>query len=708
MKKRIFAIITIAIIILLVLLTPKEEKVIAPYHMGKSYLLQPQKNVVILALELNSLKLQDNETIRHLDELLTRIKGIDGVNSVDSILNAKIIKSENEDIVVKNYYPGNFLDVNEYPELLPYIDIDTNSLLVHVYFGYNVNGNKIFDDLQSLQKQSYIPFSFTGRNPITAQTEKLISKDILVLLPLLFIGVFIVFLSFRSLKAILLAWLIIGLSVTVSFMFVRYIGLAFSPMLMLVPIFALGLLSDYIIHYFYHLFYSPHKESPLEIRKSLIYPISLTAISTLTGFLSLVFINASGHTLLGSIVAIAVILTYIGVMLWLPYIDFKRTDKDILPRFSESQIRLFSWLYKNKLVIYILVILGIIFGLLTLPGLKIEPYPIEQLPETSTIKKAENIINNNFFGSLPFFIEVDTGKASELLKKDSLKEFDRIHREMNQTVEVGYSYSLLTILKRINYYFLGDEESLISGSDYDDVYESLIEQFLLYYSSSVDPIEYESLIDSSYRYASIKGYIKYNNVDSLTNFLETYKEISLGLPKGWSIKLHGVIKDLEQEKIGLTQNWIISFGIGCFLIFLSVLFFYKKIKLALLSLIPGFVSMILSFGIISLLQINIDSFSIIFVSIITGLVIDYSIHTLAAIDRMDPISSISEGFSYIHHYSGIPIFLSFMTSLLSFSVLFLSSFRGCKEFGDTTFLIPFNILFFKFFSFTNDYITIKN
>jgi predicted RND superfamily exporter protein len=91
--------------------------------------------------------------------------------------------------------------------------------------------------------------------------------------------------------------------------------------------------------------------------------------------------------------------------------------------------------------------------------------------------------------------------------------------------------------------------------------------------------------------------------------------------------------------------------------------------------------MVISFGVIALLGISIDAFSIIFVAIITGLVIDYSIHTLVALDQIKEVTSLEEGFSAVVGYSGIPLFLSFMTSLLSFSVLFLSSFRGARNLG---------------------------
>ena len=140
---------------------------------------------------------------------------------------------------------------------------------------------------------------------------------------------------------------------------------------------------------------------------------------------------------------------------------------------------------------------------------------------------------------------------------------------------------------------------------------------------------------------------------------------------------------------------MLSFLGGSVLIFVTVLIFYRKLSLAFLSLVPSVISMLISFGFISLAGIRIDVFSIIFVAIITGLVIDYSIHTLVALDQLKVVDSLETGFGTIVGYSGIPIFLSFVTSLLSFSVLLLSSFLGARNLG---FLLLISLVLSFFFS----------
>jgi uncharacterized protein len=705
LKKILFLIILVILaVIFFSLIQTESGYIVKPYQEADSQLLIPQRNVVIATIDLDSSHISffSNDTIKLLENMNADFIDIIGVTQVDSILTANTVRSDEFEIYVSPIIPEKaertetFLKelprvIGEHPELKPYINDSMGSLLFYIYFGYKVSPADIDSSLMEVQtKYSDISFEYTGKSPIVAKTEILLTDDILVFLPVLLILIMAVFLSFKNVKAIVMAWTLIIISVFASYSFVRFMGVQNSPMILLIPIFSLGLLSDYIIHYYYHLFYAPGNKDQFYVRKRLIFPLSLTAISTLTGFLSLLFINGSGHLLLGSIISASVLLTYLGVFLWLPYFEYNLPSRDILPRFQKMQVQFFTYIIKKRILIYILLLAVVGWGLFLLPNLKIEPYPIEQLPEESTIKKSDKIINEDFYGTLPFFIEIDTGGEGVVLNIESLQKLDTIHTIMDTNEVVGYSYSLLTVLKQLSFYFEGDSNLLLKNTGMNSF---VAEQYLLYYSSSVDPLEYESLVNASYRVFSIKGLLYYRNVDTLTEFYNLIDRITLLLPEGWSLKVHGMVSELKAEELSLKKNWVFSFVAGSLLIFLVVLIFYKKMNLALLSLIPGFISMIFSFGLISLAGISIDAFSIIFVAIIIGLVIDYSIHTLGAIDSLTDLESVEQGFSYIISYSGKPIFLSFLTSIFSFSVLFLSSFKGARTLG----LLLFSSLLVSFF-----------
>jgi uncharacterized protein len=661
-------------------------------------LLIPQHNVAIVVLDLQQagLRLTRASDIIKLRKLQDEFALLGGVSKIESILNASRVISEADDIIVSRAIPADdarvtdrylrqlAMEIHDYPELTPFVNRDLDTLLFYIYYGNRTPTIDIYRDLKALQskREAAIPFEFTGRAPIIAETESLLTGDVLLFLPILAVMVLLVFSLFRSAGALIMSVVLMLLSVALSYGFVRFLGIPDSPLILLIPVFSLGLLSDYLLHYFYHCF---HTHSDLEpgggsLKKSLLFPLSLTALSTITGFLSLSLINGSGHLQLGFIIGAAVLITWGGVFFWIDYWDFPGASKPLLTGFMHAQGRLFSRIARYRYLFFAVIAFAVLWGGIQLSNLTIEPYPIGQLPPTTTIRKADTRINEEFYGTLPFFLEVDTGTKQGLLNKEAMVALNNVHNRMEEA-GAGYAFSVLTVLKRMNYYFMGDEESLLTSTEFDDFYDALIEQYLLYYSSSVDPLEYSSLLDNSYRFFSIKGLLYYNTYKDLNDFIALTGEIQEAFPEGWTLSMHGMAKQLETEHNNLRNNWLISFLSGSIMIFATVLLFYRKLGLALISLVPGVISMIISFGFISMAGISVDAFSIIFVAIVTGLVIDYSIHTLVALDQISEVKSLEEGFRAVIGYSGIPIFLSFITSTVSFSVLFLSSFSGARSLG---------------------------
>lgn len=697
MKRYLFPLIVTTVAVALFLLSPKaRESGPEAYAENAGRLLVPQHNVAIAVVDLKaaSLSLGRASDLAPLRKLHADFSALAGVEKVESILNAFRVISQDDDIVVSRAIPADESGVTDaylarlsaelpnFPELSPYVNGKKDTLLFYVYFDDKARSADVYRALSGLQEKwkDRLPFDFTGKAPIVAKTESLLTGDIVLLFPLLAIFIIAVFFYFKNVRAIAASVMLMLISMGSAYALVRFLGFADTPLLLLFPLFSMGLLSDYAIHYFYHFFHNPDPAVQGGLGKILRFPLSLTALSTITGFLSLIFIKGSGHLQLGILISAALAVMYFGVFFWLETWKYPERTKPRVSRFSEFQGRLFVRLVKYRYPVFVLIGCAFIWGAFQLGNLSIEPYPIEQLPESTTIKKADRRINDEFYGTVPFFIEIDTGEKMGIMKKETLIKLDGIHRAMKDA-DTGYAFSLLTVLKRMNYYFMGAEDTLLTSSEFDDSYDALIEQYLLYYSSGVDPLEYESLLDNSYRVFSIKGLLYYRDYGDMRRFLALIDRIRGDLPETWTLTVHGATAQLKAEYDNLAGNWLFSFLFGSILIFLTVLLFYRRLGLALISLLPAAVSMVISFGCISLAGIKIDAFSIIFMAIITGLVVDYSIHTLVALDQLKTVTNLAESFGAVIGFSGVPIFLSFLTTLLSFMVLLLSSFSGARALG---------------------------
>ena len=114
--------------------------------------------------------------------------------------------------------------------------------------------------------------------------------------------------------------------------------------------------------------------------------------------------------------------------------------------------------------------------------------------------------------------------------------------------------------------------------------------------------------------------------------------------------------------------------------------------MSVISMLPSLFILLMVSGFCLVLGIQIDEYTIIIVAVSTGLTIDYTIHLL------NSIRGIREGSSAGHDYTnnrrqllrygyslfrsgGLPVFSSFLTSLLAFGSLCLSSFSGAAHFG---------------------------
>jgi len=122
------------------------------------------------------------------------------------------------------------------------------------------------------------------------------------------------------------------------------------------------------------------------------------------------------------------------------------------------------------------------------------------------------------------------------------------------------------------------------------------------------------------------------------------------------------------------------------------LIFYRSLKMSVISMLPSLFILLLVTGMCLALGIQIDEYTIIIVAVSTGLTIDYTIHLLNSIRGIRERSSAGHpsfsGRERILRYGhslirsgGLPVFFSFLTSLVAFSSLLLSSFSGAAHFG---------------------------
>ena len=339
-------------------------------------------------------------------------------------------------------------------------------------------------------------------------------------------------------------------------------------------------------------------------------------------------------------------------------------------------------LHRFRLILLLLFAAVMVYSATQIPKLKLEPYSFRQFPRTSTVAVSESVLNDKFSGTIPFTIEIDSRAAGSFLKAQSLRSIEEAHEVLSSNDEIGYFYSVLTVIKRIHYYFNDMDVEYLSIPDIADetLFASMVEQYLLFFSASASPSEYEALIDSNFRVMSIQGILRYHDMDSINAFNESMGEIREVLPEAWSLGLYGTVKVLDNRAAHLKGNWFFSFALGSALIFLAVLLFFRNLKMSIVSIAPSLAILLVVTGLASSFGFEIDEYTIIIVSITTGLTVDYTIHILNSLKGMitgrSKTMNLLKFSALLAERGGVPVTLSFLTSILAFATLFLSSFTG--------------------------------
>jgi hypothetical protein len=646
---------------------------------------------------------------------------LEGIRRYSSLLNAAVVKAQYDEILVVPFIPERTIDSYEqaeilelkrnygnYPEIRPYLSPDFKACAFYLEPGLTYPEHRLIEHIETVQRligeKHGITFEFTGLRPMRVFIERFIVRDIVKILPLLFVLISLLYyVSFRNMRVLVLSWFVKILSTAFAYSCYLFWGRELSPFIILVPVFNAGLLSDYLIHVVYHVQGRGGLQTPRSARTYLAVPLSLTALSSIIGFLSLILLKGSGHILLASIISVSIAVAYSLALWWVPSLSWaekpalqhSKTDvRSVTRALNRMLTSFFVAVHKMRRIALILCLLILLLAVYHLPHLELQPYPVQQLPESSTIIKSEKLLNEKFSGTVPFRIEIDAGKAGTFLQKKNLHLLEELQTVLALNPDVGFQSSVLTTIKRIHYYFNNSDPRYLAipEREDDEKFQSLIEQYLLFYSATASPVEYESLIDSNRRVIAIQGILKYRDPVSVNEFLTTLERMKEILPEDWGLSLYGPVDELVQRMQRLRNNWFVSFGSGSLLIFMTVLVFLKNVKMSVFSLLPSFFTLVIITGISSMLGVKIDEYTLIFVPITTGLTIDYTIHTLNAIGSMKgtsmktsapttDVKALKEYGSTLIRKSGVPVFLSFLTSLFAFVSLYLSSFSGTVHFG---------------------------
>lgn len=514
-----------------------------------------------------------------------------------------------------------------------------------------------------------------------------IKSDLVILVPLaLVLMIFMLFFSFREWKGVFMPFLIVVMSVVLSFGIMAALGWTISLITILMPIMLIAIANDYGIHMIARYQELVRSNKNLTVKqvckqtyKDLKIPIVITGLTTIGGVLGLLTHTMIPAAQLGILIAIGITFALVLSVWFLPallsYFELPKAkaQKEKMAPADRWLNRFSRWvILRPKRIVIISVSIGIIsvMGILLLRvDTNIEGYFLGK----SEVRKSTELINSKFGGSQFISILFE----GDMLSPELLKRMEGYEKEIEKEPSVGHVSSPVTLLKELSKGFYEPNEA-----GYNQIPESADEayQFIEVFAMSENGDAIEQFMDYNYEKGRILISLKDGSNRAGKQLLKRLKEIT---KDDANVKfITGTCLTKIELADMVINGQVKSMVLAMVVIFVLLSFIFRSLNAGLISSLPLSVAILVLFGLMGFFGIALDIATALLSSIMIGVGIDYTIHFLwrFKVERANGFEH-KEAVHITLTTSGRGIVFNAFSVIVGFSALAFSNFAPLRYFS---------------------------
>jgi len=547
---------------------------------------------------------------------------------------------------------------------------------------------------------------YSGDIPISDAVVFHISRDLFLLAILsLIVIIFSFFISFRSIRSIFLPVATIIMGIIWGVGFIGIMGYKLSLVSVILPTFLLAIGSSYAVHLLneYYRNLSPDESTEnktdiiIDAVKHSIHTIVLAGITTVFGFVGLMFTSISSLQEFGISISFGILSCVILSLFFLPALLRKMpypkkhttnlVQKGGIIRFV-ALISQFVLKYNKLMVLLFVSTIGLFIFLYP----KIESsadygsyFPVDDPVNISVMEIIKNA-GNGAGQSMNITIEAPEGEKNYFLNPENLRALDKLENELMDADNVIGITSFSSMLKNINQVMLGNYEIPLQKGPilYLSRLFKMMEGQDLSFISSGDFITTDgntvTLFMKIYNMETGR-YVAERQILKIIETIET--SVPHFLPDNSGVHLWGDTMILLEggQNIQTEQNRASIISIIC--VFLLSWIVFKKLYRGLLAILPLIFAVFFNFIIMVIMKIPLDITTILVSNVAIGVGVDDALHFLLQYQKQRNIkgNSIESAVENSLMITGRPIILTTVTIVAGFIVLTFASFKPVVYFG---------------------------
>mgnify|MGYP002634836445 FL=1 len=617
------------------------------------------QNVLVIAIEDSLIS-----TLEHLlkwDKVTQDIEIINGVEQVVSFANLPVLLKDtiNKKFILKRWFSQDvktqlqldsaFSQYSKQPFYKGLINSNDNkvsTLLIsldnivmksasreELIFSIKDLVDAYSDEFQTKVHYSGLPYIRT------VDSIKIKDEISLFIIFTLLITSLILFLFFRSFKAVISSMIVVILGVVFSFGTIAILNYEVSVLMALIPpvLIVIGIPNCiFLINKFHNEFKrTQNKDYALRKMVQKIGNITLlTNLTTASGFAAFMLTNSETLQEFGLIASVNIIFIFLLSLFIIPiYFSFasppkyrhtKHLDKIWINKLVERLVFLVQ--YRRK-YIYIITTILILFGVFGILNIKTTGNLTDELPKEGDLYKDLKFFESNFGGVMPLEVVVNTKKKNGLLKSYNLRKIEQLSQELATFKEFSKPSSYVDVVKYSKQAFYNGDSAYYSLPNSQE--QRMILSYLKNSSASMnmgalmmDSLKQEARI--SLRVADIST----TKMDSVFDALLPKLNKIFDSDK-YDVTITGSSVVFLNGTKFLLKNLMLSLLLVIILISVFMAWMFNSFRMVVVSIIPNLIPLLLTGAIMGYFGIALKPSTILVFSIAFGISVDDTIHFLA-------------------------------------------------------------------------------
>lgn len=695
-------------------LLPQKDTTIQTYQQFQGIFGEEGRILVLGIQDPNLFKLQKFNDFKNMGDRLLELDGIDDILSVAHAYN--IIKNQEEKrFDIQRIFRGNVDSQSHLDSIqnvlfsLPFFDgvlynKESDTYLMALTLNEkilkseerNALVKQIVKTSKEFQKKYNIKIRYSGLPYIRVITAQMLKRELnMFIFIALGVTALIMFIFFRSFKIVFFSMLVVGIAVIWAVGTMSILGFKITMLTAMIPpvLIVIGIPNAVFLLNKYHYEYKNH-QNKIKALQRVIRKIGnatfLTNLTTASGFATFIITSSRILVEFGIIAAVNIVGVFFLSLLLIPIIfsflnppverHIKHLDNKWIKKLVESLVHI-SLNYRNT--VYIITGAVVVLGFLGIMQIKTTGYMVDDIPEDNRIYKDLMFFEEHFNGLMPLEIMIDTEKPRGALRSSNLQKLERLEYRLSNYNELSKPLSLVDAFKfaRQAYYNGGEQFYKLPSSQESN--------FILSYLNKMKSSGSQQAADAFLDTTSQITRLSYRVKDVGTTRMEELEELitqeihNVFPPDKFDTDITGASIVYFKGTKYLIKNLFISLSLAIVLIasFMAVMF--GSGRMALISLVPNLIPLILTASLMGYFGIPLKPSTILIFSIAFGISVDDTIHFLAKYrqELVDTNWSIRTSVVLAIKETGVSMFYTSIILFFGFSIFSASEFGGTVALG---------------------------